>query len=83
MLYLRDARLYPLQLVLRPIMQAASAMGTMDTSSMSSNAQDMAQQGLENVRYALIVISSAPVIAAYFVVQKYFKGGVMLGSVKG
>lgn len=83
MLYLRDARLYPLQLVLRPIMQAASAMGTMDTSGMTSNAQDMAQQGLENVRYALIVISSAPVIAAYFVVQKYFKGGVMLGSVKG
>jgi len=83
MLYLRDAELYPLQLVLRPIMQAATAVGQMDTSSMGAQAQQQAQEGLENVRYALIVISSAPVIAAYFVVQKYFKGGVMMGSVKG
>ena len=83
MLYLRDAKLYPLQLVLRPIMQAATAVGQMDTANMTAAAQAQAQSGLENVRYALIVISSAPVIAAYFVVQKYFKGGVMLGSVKG
>ena len=84
MLYLRDKNLYPLQLVLRPIMQAATSVGqAMDVSTMSAAAQQQAQSGLENVRYALIVISSAPVIAAYFVVQKYFKGGVMLGSVKG
>ena len=83
MLYLRDADLYPLQLVLRPIMQAATAVGQMDSASMSAANQAQAQSGLENVRYALIVISSAPVIAAYFVVQKYFKGGVMMGSVKG
>ena len=83
MLYLRDAKLYPLQLVLRPIMQAATAVGQMDTANMTQTAQNMAAEGLENVRYALIVISSAPVIAAYFVVQKFFKGGVMMGSVKG
>ena len=82
MLYLRNAELYPLQLVLRPIMQAATNIG-MDTSSMSAAAQQQAQSGLENVRYALIVISSTPVIVAYFIVQKYFKGGVMMGSVKG
>ena len=83
MLYLRNAKLYPLQLVLRPIMQAATAVGQMDTASMTAQQQAQAQEGLENVRYALIVISSAPVIAAYFIVQKYFRGGVMLGSVKG
>jgi len=83
MLYLRDKALYPLQLVLRPIMQAATAVGQMDTANMNAQAQAQAQEGLENVRYALIVISSAPVIAAYFVVQKFFRGGVMLGSVKG
>lgn len=83
MLYLRDKNLYPLQLVLRPIMQAATAVGQMDTASMNAVQQAQAQSGLENVRYALIIISSAPVIAAYFVVQKFFKGGVMMGSVKG
>lgn len=83
MLYLRDANLYPLQLVLRPIMTAASSAGTMDVSGMGSAYQSQADSGLENVRYGLIIVSSAPVIAAYFVVQKYFKGGVMMGSVKG
>ena len=74
--------LEPLQLVLRPIMQAASSMG-MDVSNMGSNYQNQAEQGLENVRYALIIISTVPVVTAYFFVQKYFKGGVMMGSVKG
>ncbi len=83
MLYLRDARLYPLQLVLRPIMQAATAMGQFEVSEMDMSYQQQAAKSMENVRYALIIISSTPVIVAYFVVQKYFKGGLMLGSVKG
>ena len=83
MLYLRDNRLYPLQLVLRPIMTAASTIGTMEVGDMNAVAQQQAREGLENVRYALIIISTVPVLAAYAVVQKYFKGGVMMGSVKG
>ena len=82
MIYLQNNQLFPLQLVLRPIMTAASNAG-MDVSQMSGTYQDMANQGLENVRYALIIISTVPVVTAYFVVQKYFKGGVMMGSVKG
>ena len=83
MIYLRDARLYPLQLVLRPIMQAATAMGSFEVAEMDMAYQQQASKSMENVRYALIIISSAPVIIAYFVVQKHFKGGLMLGSVKG
>lgn len=83
MIYLRDKKFYPLQLVLRPIMTAASMANQVDVGSMNSSYQQQAEQGLENVRYALIIISSAPIVIAYFVVQKYFKGGVMMGSVKG
>lgn len=83
MIYLRDARYYPLQLVLRPIMTAATTAGQMEVGSMGSSYQQQAEQGLENVRYALIIISTTPIVVAYFVVQKYFKGGVMMGSVKG
>lgn len=79
MLYLRNEKIYPLQLVLRPIMTAASAASKFGASI----TQTMQNNGMENVRYALILISSVPPIAAYFVVQKYFKGGVMMGSVKG
>ncbi len=81
MLYLKDKSLFPLQLVLRPIMTAAST--AVNTSEMNPSYQQQADQGLENVRYALIIISSVPAILAYFVVQKAFKGGVMLGSLKG
>ena len=82
MIYLQNSNLFSLQLVLRPIMTAATTAG-MDVSNMSSTYQDQANQGLENVRYALIIISTVPVVTAYFIVQKYFKGGVMMGSVKG
>ena len=83
MIYLRDKKYYPLQLVLRPIMTAASMANQMEVGEMASTYQQQADQGLENVRYALIIISSTPIIVAYFFVQKYFKGGVMMGSVKG
>lgn len=83
MIYLTKSELYPLQLVLRPIMQAASTAGTMDTSQMTSVYQQQADQGLENVRYALILISTVPMLVAYATVQKSFQGGIMMGSVKG
>ena len=35
------------------------------------------------MKYALIVVSSAPLIIAYPFVQKYFVKGIMIGSIKG
>lgn len=35
------------------------------------------------IKYALIVVSAAPILCAYPFVQKYFEKGVMIGSVKG
>ena len=81
MIYLKNEELHPLQLVLRPIMTASVA--TVDVSEMSSASQEVASQGLDQVRYALIMIATVPPLIAYFVVQKSFKGGVMVGSVKG
>ena len=83
MLYLRNEKLYPLQLVLRPIMTLASSSNKFQASQMTSSQQQLADSGLENVRYGLILISTVPVLCVYFIVQKYFKGGVMMGSVKG
>ena len=83
MLYLRNEKLYPLQLVLRPIMTLASTSSKLNAGDMTASQQELANSGLENVRYGLILISTVPVLCVYFVVQKYFKGGVMMGSVKG
>ena len=35
------------------------------------------------IKYALIVVSTAPLFAVYPFVQKYFVKGVTIGSVKG
>lgn len=81
MLYLRDSDQYTLQQVLRTILTGAEQL---DMSAVSS-AEMIAQmrQGTEQIKYSLIVVSTVPVFAAYLILQKYFKKGVMIGSVKG
>lgn len=81
MIYLSNKELYPLQLVLRPVMTAGAGSQGINAAQ-SSNAQQM-EEGLEHVRYALIVITTAPIIVAYSFVEKYFEKGMMIGSVKG
>ncbi len=80
LIYLKSSNLFPLQIVLRNILiinQADVSMGA-DIVAMAR------RQGMADVmKYALIVISSAPLLMIYPFVQKYFVKGVMLGSVKG
>lgn len=80
LIYLRDQRLVPLQIVLRSIL----LMNQVDPEMMTD--VDRAQ-GLEflaeMLKYSLIVVASAPVIALYPFVQKHFVKGVMIGSIKG
>ena len=71
---------WPLQLVLRDIMagkqQEQAAATTSQLSAMLDN-------GSEGRTFAIIVLTTVPVLLMYFVVQKYFEKGVMVGSVKG
>ena len=81
MIYLTDSDMFPLQLVLRTILTAAQSL---DLSSVSDSAMlAMANNGTEQVKYALIVVSTVPVLALYGLVQRCFKSGVMIGAVKG
>ena len=82
MIYLHDPNLQPLQLVLRPIMTAAAG-SSLGAEGMSSASQEMAQKGLDQVRYVMIIIATVPPLVAYFLIQQSFKSGVMVGSVKG
>ena len=82
MIYLQDKNFYPLQLVLRPVMTATAGNNGINKSDVTSNAVQ-ADEGLEHVRYALIIISTAPIIIVYGFVEKYFESGMMVGSVKG
>ncbi|MBP3361825.1 MAG: carbohydrate ABC transporter permease [Clostridia bacterium] len=78
MIFLKDRELYPLQLVLRDILVEN------DTSNMTGGASmDTMQAVGETVKYAVIVVSTLPVMMIYPFLQKYFAKGAMVGAVKG
>lgn len=80
MLYLHDKNDYPLQLVLRNILIASRV--NMDEITDDTLMSEMTGQS-DVMKFALIVITSVPVLVLYPIVQKFFQKGVMVGSVKG
>lgn len=79
LIYLRSPELQPLQIALRNILISNQTMSSMLTGAAATEAQQMA----DLIKYAIIVVSSAPIMCMYPLVQKYFNQGVMLGSLKG
>ena len=79
LIYLSNRALYPLQLFLREILvlNTAGADTIMDPE-LEEKMRGMA----ELLKYALIVVSTAPILCAYPFAQKYFTKGVMIGGVK-
>jgi multiple sugar transport system permease protein/putative aldouronate transport system permease protein len=80
-IYLNKQRLFPLQLILREILIANSMTSSLFAVSASSEAARQAMREL--LKFALIVVASAPVLAIYPFVQKYFVRGMLIGSIKG
>lgn len=74
---LSDRSMYPLQVVLREILMAN------DTSSMTAGVSsgDVEAVGA-TIRYATIIVATAPILCVYPFLQKYFTKGVMVGAVK-
>lgn len=86
LVYIRDRKKLPLQTVLRDIV--ATLQVNMSSEFMTSMEDYIIslQEALRiaNVsKYCIIVVSTAPVIILYAVLQKYFEKGVMIGSLKG
>ncbi|MFD0869254.1 Inner membrane ABC transporter permease protein ycjP [Chlamydia abortus] len=86
LIYLNEETKYPLQMILRQILvlQEMSAMtkGAAIDSSVAAAMNNKAEVAAL-VKYAVIIVSSLPVIVVYPFVQRYFVQGVMIGSVKG
>ena len=80
MIYIDDANLQPLQLVIRSILiQNAPSTG------MIADIQSIAEMSKisELLKYSTIVVSSLPLLVMYPFFQKYFDKGIMVGSIKG
>lgn len=78
-LYLRTKDLFPLQIFLRQIL----VNNNFDTDMLDPDAVEQILTLQLILKYAIIVVSTAPMLIFYPFVQKYFQKGVMIGSLKG
>ena len=78
LLYARDLQLKPLQLVLREILLVAQS-----TSQTGGTGSGYAILAVISMKYAIIIVSTVPIMIIYPFLQKYFEKGVLLGAVKG
>ncbi|MCR1841855.1 carbohydrate ABC transporter permease [Murimonas intestini] len=80
MLYLNSRELFSLPIFLKEILIA----NQIDPSTVTDpELQMQIAQIADVIKYALIVVSTIPVLVIYPFIQKYFVKGVMIGSVKG
>lgn len=83
LIYLSKRTLFPLQLILREILiQNEISAQMMNTGE---DVEVMVKQAklADLIKYAVIIVSTAPVLAAYPFIQKYFVQGIMVGAIKG
>lgn len=80
LLYINREELQPLQLYLRRVLTLNSNQSLLSTGSDEAARQAMRA---ETIKYAVIVVSSVPMLAIYPFVQKFFVKGVMIGAIKG
>lgn len=70
-----DRTKWPLQVVLRRIL----IEGTVMAGDTGGDSQTLG----ETIKYAVIIVSTAPILMIYPLIQKHLVKGVMIGSVKG
>ena len=80
LVYLHNEDMYPLQLVLREILDSVTAKSTDITNNLDMTDQVKLAQSL---KYSSIIVATIPIMLIYPFVQKYFVKGVMIGAVKG
>lgn len=78
MMYLDDINKWPIQVWLRQII-VLSVGGFAGSESLS----EFAKVPSDAVKYAVICVSTLPIVVVYPFLQKYFAKGALLGSVKG
>lgn len=75
-MYLQDRELFPIQIVLRNMIQTTNVTHELQAASME-------ELPPETVKMATVVIALIPVLVAYPFLQKYFMKGMLIGAIKG
>ena len=80
MLYLNEAALQPLTIVMREIL----IQNKVDMTQITDASNLAKLQGMSDLlKYSTIVVASVPMMILYPFIQKYLVKGVMIGAVKG
>lgn len=87
-IYLTNSDLHPVQLYMKGVLSSLTVMSGNQEALAALPAAE--QQRLEEmarsanqIRYAMIVFTTLPIVLVYPFFQKYFTKGIMLGSLKG
>lgn len=76
LLYIRDQKLFPLQVKLRQLIVESDAEQMLQSATLTV-------QSIEGIKMASILVATVPILVIYPFVQKHFVKGSMLGSIKG
>ena len=83
MLYIDDAGKRPMQLILYYITSYINEVKSGMNNFGSASLEDVADVPSDSIMYAMMIVSSAPVMFVFLFLQKYFVKGLTVGSVKG
>jgi putative aldouronate transport system permease protein len=75
LIYIRDKQMYPLQIILRGIVQDSQLSLEFDQSQ-------ILEHTVESMKSAVIIFATGPIILVYPFIQKYFVKGATVGSLK-
>ena len=81
MLYIENAKLFPLQYLIMRMMRNVELMKQM--AGQAGFAVDMSSMPSTTSKMATAIVTIGPIIVAYPFAQKYFTSGLIVGSVKG
>lgn len=84
LIYLTDRNLFPLQLILREILvlnEMSTGEGVQEIAGSAGSFADQVKIAAQ-IKYAVMIVSTLPLIMVYPFVQRFFVQGVLIGSVK-
>lgn len=81
LIYMRDEKKYPLQMVLRKILIINQEIANLAGDDMKTVVEQVMLADI--VKYVVMVVATLPAVIAYPFLQKYFIKGVMIGAIKG
>lgn len=83
MIYLNDRAKFPLQLVLRDILINNDITTLMKEAKVVDKGVFSSMLKQQGIKYSVVVVSSVPILILYPLLSKFFKEGILVGSLKG